>query len=254
MSTEDELLKMFFDEEFVPHAYLDLLLSAENMPISELQSISTTLLSKLDIYTDRLTRELGSNIDKLRKPTELLSFSTSYLQAEGTTKLEYYLETLGNSVKNLKDDIAGVNKQLAEAKQNNQESLKTVEEIQDLRLVKTHLQMVLDCFEQLRSIVIISAESSEKCQPQELVSLSSFKSSLKVLGDIITSSFKDSSEVEVSSIQNEELLKKVDFFAELKPIFKDLPKFYSTYGDFVDRIRHEADVYLQGKDIDPSFV
>ncbi|KAM3162699.1 hypothetical protein ACU8KH_02958 [Lachancea thermotolerans] len=253
MCTEDELLKMFFDEEFVPHAYLDILLSAENMPISELQSISTTLLSKLDLYTDRLTRELGSTIDKLRKPTELLSFSTSYSQAEGTTKLEYYLETLGNSVKNLKDDIAGVNKQLTEIKKNNQESTKTVEDIKDLKTVKTNLQKVLNCFEQLRSIVIISAEITDKSQPQELISASSFKSSLKVLGDIIVSSFKESSETELSSVQNEELLKKVGYFADLKPVFKDLTKYYSLYGAFIDRIKHEADIYIQGKDIDPSF-
>ena len=142
MTGSEELLKMFFDEDFLPHAYLDILLDPQELPISDLQSVSSSLLSKLDLYTDRLTRELEMTIQKLRKPTELLSYSSTYSPMERTTKLEYYLDTLGNSVKNLKDDIITVNKQLDELNSSSQESVKTAEAMRNLNTVKARLTQV----------------------------------------------------------------------------------------------------------------
>lgn len=245
---------MFFDEDFLPHAYLDILLDPQELPISDLQSVSSSLLSKLDLYTDRLTRELEMTIQKLRKPTELLSYSSTYSPMERTTKLEYYLDTLGNSVKNLKDDIITVNKQLDELNSSSQESVKTAEAMRNLNTVKARLTQVSQAFEQLRSIVVISTEDKDVGEDgiPESISISSFKSSLKILSDLICSGLRELSENNSSS-NNEELLRKVDYFVELRPVFKGLTKFNAAYGEFLESIREEADAHLKTKELDPSF-
>ena len=57
---DDDILSMFFDEEFVPHAFVDILLSnALNEDQIQTQSVSSLLLTRLDFYTKNLTKELG---------------------------------------------------------------------------------------------------------------------------------------------------------------------------------------------------
>ena len=67
----DELLSMFFDDEFVPHAYLDAVYAqsaassgGNNLTnlkyIQQLQERSAILLTHMDYYTNELTNELES--------------------------------------------------------------------------------------------------------------------------------------------------------------------------------------------------
>ncbi|SCV00487.1 LANO_0F07118g1_1 [Lachancea nothofagi CBS 11611] len=254
MSAEDEILKMFFDDKFVPLAYLDLLLSPNGLPLSNLQSVSSSLLSRLDLYTDRLTGELESTIQRLRRPTELLSYKNAHFQGEGTTKLQYYLDTLSTSVKDLKENIARVNTQVEDIKLNSRESTKTAETLRDLNLIKARLTQVSKCFEDLRSIVIASFEGIGEDEIPQTVSLSDFKASLKVLGDLLCSEFIRSQATESARTRNDELLNRVQNLAELRPAFRSLTKFSLAYDEFVSRIRNEAETYIQKKDMDPTFV
>lgn len=59
---DDDILSMFFDEEFVPHAFVDILLSnALNEDQIQTQSVSSLLLTRLDFYTKNLTKRVGKH-------------------------------------------------------------------------------------------------------------------------------------------------------------------------------------------------
>ncbi|SCU82416.1 LADA_0C05116g1_1 [Lachancea dasiensis] len=219
MSTDDEILEMFFDEQFMPLAYLDLLLSPDG-PLGETHSMSSSLLSRLDLYTDRLTSQLESTVHNLRKPTELLSYTGVHTDLGDTTKLQYYLDTLSNSVKDLKGDIETVNVQLSNLKVENAESIRTTEALHDLNLVKSRLLQVSKCFEDLRAIAIASFEGVGKDEIPQIISSNEFKRSLKQLQDLLCTEFEESLSRESSQSRNEDLLRKLKNYEDLRPTFK----------------------------------
>lgn len=257
MASNDEILEMFFDEEFVPQAYLDILLSSKEFRLKELQSVSSSLLSRLDYYTTHLTKELEFTIQKLQKPAEILTYTnrSSDSTISGTTKLEYYLETLGCSVKALEKDVDKITQQLDQLNVKYKDSNDTVQKIRGLETVKDRLLKVLHYFENLKRIIDISIESKGKATQDNLqnISLSDFSLSLRTLQDTIVSSLKSSSETEKPDERNSELLKKIDLFSKLKPVFKGLTKFYPVYSEFVHEIKKETESYLEKKDIDEEF-
>ncbi|SCU87618.1 LAFA_0E07822g1_1 [Lachancea sp. 'fantastica'] len=254
LSGDDEILRMFFDEQFVSFGYIDLLLSPDEQ-IGGLQSISSTLLSRLDLYTDRLTTQLESKIRKLRKPTELLTYTNANTEVERTTKLQYYLDTLSNSVKDLKDGIAKVETELEDQNpKGSTDNAKSVQALQDLNLVKNRLIKVSVCLADLRAIVIASFEGIGEDEIPQTVTLADFEDSLNVLGDILCADFKRCLTEETPASRNVALLDKVLKYEELRNAFKCLAKFGSAYDVFVDRIRAEAEQYLQKKNIDSTFL
>lgn len=73
VADDDDILSMFFDEEFVPHAFVDILLSnALNEDQIQTQSVSSLLLTRLDFYTKNLTKELENTIWNLNKLSQTL--------------------------------------------------------------------------------------------------------------------------------------------------------------------------------------
>ncbi|SCV02766.1 LAME_0H05050g1_1 [Lachancea meyersii CBS 8951] len=254
MSNGDEILEMFFDEQFAPLGYLDLLLSPDQMPIQDLQPVASSLLSRLDLYTDRLTGQLESKIRRLQKPTELLNYTSTDTQIERTTRLQYYLDTLSKSVKDLKEGIANVNTELEEIKSRSEDSTNTIEALQELSLVKCRLFQVSTCLSDLRSIIVASFEGIEDDEIPQTVSLSDFEDSLKVLGDFVSAEFRKSLAEESSASRNGELLDKIQKYDDLRLAFKHLTKFSNAYDAFVNRIREEAEHYLNKKDMDPAFL
>ncbi|SCW01003.1 LAFE_0D02938g1_1 [Lachancea fermentati] len=254
MASNDDMLKMFFDEDFIPQAFVDVLLSSQNTQLNELRVVSSSLLSKLDYYTGRLTQELEVSIENLQKPAEPLAYLSTASESGKTTKLEYYLDTLANSVKTLEGDISKVTKQLNDMKVINEESQRTVKKIKDLENVKLKLSKVLDVFEKVKSLVVISMGSDKQNENIPSIPITDFKLSLKTMQDAINSSLKSASTNESSDERNEELLQKINFFVEMKPIFKGLTKFYPAYSEFVEQIKAGMQVYLQGKDIEAEFM
>ncbi|CEP61790.1 Golgi transport complex subunit COG7 LALA0_S04e00738g [Lachancea lanzarotensis] len=253
LSGNDEILNMFFDEQFLPFGFVDLLLSPDEQ-IKNLQSVASSLLSRLDLYTDRLTTQLESKIHKLRTPTELLTYTNANTEIERTTKLQYYLDTLSKSVKDLKEGISKVDTELENLKSKGQGSTSTMQELQDLNLIKNRLVEISNCLADLRAIVIASFEGIGEDEIPQTVTLSDFEDSLRVLGDALSADFRECVAEESPTSRNDELLNKVLNYEELRQAFQCLKKFGSAYDVFVDRIRAEAEQYLQKKDIDPSFL
>lgn len=265
-SSDDEILKMFFDEAYVPQAFVDILLTnATAKGINQVQTVSSSLLSRLDYYTKHLTKELETTIRNLENLSETLPGTWAVNASvegedegpltltglQGSSKLEYYLDTLASAVRALETDMEKIDFQMSELNSKYESSTDVVEKLFKLETVKERLHKVLKHFTNMKTILAISAGSTAKQSSEDTlnISITEFKVSLKILEKTINHSLVESSSKEVSSEINEELLKKIDLFTELRPLFKGLDKFYPPYSDFAEKIKREAQYYLSTKDI-----
>lgn len=186
----DELLSMFFDDEFVPHAYLDAFFSKDlksndlkNLSnIQLLQQRSSLLLSNLDFLTNELTSDLESKIDKLYNSNSIISYSyqnndfansADNSKLKPTSRLEYYIDSLLISIQSLNETIESIQSKIHNLKtQSSSESSSssssspsstTVDKLISLSIAKTNLFKILKFLELIKSIVDISHnEESQK--------------------------------------------------------------------------------------------
>ncbi|CCE63565.1 hypothetical protein TPHA_0F00790 [Tetrapisispora phaffii CBS 4417] len=266
----DKLLDMFLDKDFVPQSYVDVLLSATSTEdLTKTQAVSSALLARFDYYTKTLTNELKTSLESLEKLSETIpsTWSSSTLDkatlgtsepsnAHGSSKLEYYLETLGSAVRALEADTQSIDEQIKELDSKYQSSDEVVEQLDKLVKVRSRLNSVIKCFQELDNIFSISPNISRNEQDDvssKSVSVFDFKLSLRTLEETIEESLASSTQAEKHNQRNTELLKKIDHFIELKPIFKGLDKFYPIYSDFVDSISKKMEIYMSTKDIEDGF-
>lgn len=289
VSTRDNVFDMFLDEDFVPQAYVDILLSnIDSDSLHQLQALSSGLLTKLDFYTRSLTNELETSIWNLEKLSETLpgtwsaSSSTDHLanrnsekydyemsvpaisnssflidqrEIGGVSKLEYYLDTLGSSVKSLENDLSKVEAELTELKEKNggdqAKSKQVVENLKDLKLIKTRLCEVLTIFTTLRDIMVISDADVTREKSAEAIrtfSFDEFKLSLSTLQETIEQALEKSLKDEDPITINKNFLLKIEHFAKLTPVFKGLDRFHDEYERFAKAILQSSNKYLQEKE------
>jgi len=281
----DELLSMFFDDEFVPHAYLDAFLSnniktrsssttsntttnLKNLStIQSLQHNSSLLLSNLDFLTNELTNDLESKIHKLHNLNSIISYSyqnsdeTSKLKP--TSRLEYYIDSLLISIESLNETIESITSKI-NLLQSQPDS--TMKNMINLSFAKTNLIKVLKFLELIKSIVEISHDengisngnlaptTSNKnfIQKQQDIVISplEFQTSLSILRDTIIEQFNNKLSNETKTEIDFEYLKKINNFINILPIFKNLNVFYNNYNDFVKKITKAKQNYLNLKDLD----
>ncbi|KAH3901731.1 uncharacterized protein SCODWIG_03270 [Saccharomycodes ludwigii] len=246
-NNEDALLQMFFDPDFVPHVYLDILLSpaqsqnsTKNTPsvekLKELQPLANNLLSKFDYYAETLTSELGTCVKQLEEPIEEI-----YVSGSKKTKLEFYIDTLSNSLSSLENDLNKMGNQIAILNKaygtNNSNDDAIHEQIRlkiiKLNTIKKRVTTVHKCFQKLNDI--IQAENKQS------VSISEFKSSLLELQDNLVTSLRDKTTVSgsVAVDENKEFIEEIKFLIDLKTVFKNVDKFYPIYSDFAKTLKNE---------------
>ncbi|GCE99864.1 hypothetical protein ZYGM_003263 [Zygosaccharomyces mellis] len=266
-SGENEILGMFFDEGFVPQAFVDILLSnAANKDISQVQAASSSLLSRFDFYTRNLTKELEMTIQKLERLSETLPGTWSVkmdaadndlssVSAVGSSKLEYYLDTLSSAVRVLEGDMAKINRQLDGLDNKYKTSNNIVNQLKNLEKIKMRLHKVLNLFTQIKSVLTISVTESDtskvnaKNDDGTSITVGEFKDSLQVLEETICQSLTEVTDRETVMEKDENLLKNIHLFIELKPLFGGLHKFYPVYSQFVENIKKKTNEYLSTKDI-----
>lgn len=284
----DELLSMFFDDEFVPHAYLDAFfsndLSSANLKnssnIQSLQHRSSLLLSNLDFLTNELTNDLESKIDKLYNSNSIISYSynnnaneTSTSKLKPTSRLEYYIDSLLISIQSLNEIIESIQLKINTIKSNSTTTSETVQILINLSVSKTNLFKVLKFLELIKSLVDIShddttttipttnkfapttsSKSTSSNTPEIIITPTEFQNSLNILKDTIQEQFLLKSAKELENQIDLEFLSKVNNFINLLPIFKNLNSsgtgFFNIYNDFVKKISKSKQDYLNGKKID----
>lgn len=263
-SGDDEILQMFFDEGFVPYAFVDILLSsAASKDATQVQAASSSLLSRLDFYTKNLTKELEMTIQRLEKLSETLPGTWSVKldksdeesespSAVGSSKLEYYLDTLSSAIRVLEADMSKIDLQLSDLDSKYESSGRIVEKLQRLEKIKSRLYGVLMLFKEIKRILNLSTNSVSQNNPSitsNLVTVEDFKKSLNALQNTICQTLIESAEQENVLEKNNEVLEEINFLTKLKPMFKGLEKFYPLYSDFVGSIQKQMQDYLSTKDI-----
>ncbi|OUM51784.1 hypothetical protein BVG19_g910 [[Candida] boidinii] len=147
---ENDALSMFFDNNFVPHAFLDALFSsslpttantrnrtslyqgaamgatskefASSRALKNMQSKCSALLTHLDYYTNELTKNFESKIEALDESSSVISYSVNNSTLSSTakdgmvgiTRLEYNIESLSSSVNSLLRDLEEVDSKIKE--------------------------------------------------------------------------------------------------------------------------------------------
>lgn len=282
----DELLSMFFDDEFVPHAYLDAVYAqsaassgGNNLTnlkyIQQLQERSAILLTHMDYYTNELTNELESQISKLYNCNSIVSYSYD-ASAKGsigpsnnlkpTTRLEYYIDSLSISIHSLNDTIAAIGTKLKENKDQDSEGpFKGINKLLLLTKAKQNLLEVQNALETIKSVVSIAYDESKSNTKKSRVAPTGSKSndeltiqitpselqeSLNVLSETIVEQLKNRLKTEDEFQVDKELLQKVDDFCDLLPVFKSLGEFNTVYSVFAKTIKSKKDEYLETKSLD----
>lgn len=265
IAKSDEVLDIFFDQGFVPQAFVDILLTnAAGHGLSQAQTVSSSLLSRLDYYTKNLTRELESTIKKLENLSGTLpmawasedltenneSKSLARTSSGRPSKLEYYLDTLGGAVRAIDGDLSKIDSQMLEINGQYADSRDTAEKLRRLELIKGRLEKALHTFLTLKSILDISTTSVAKNPDSQLtISVTELKVSLKTLEDTIGQSLEESLHKEDATERNQELLDKIDLFVNLKPLFKGFNDFQPVYTEFTQNVGIQVQNYLSVKDL-----
>lgn len=272
----EELLNMFFDDEFVPHAYLDALFSAIPGATSDgsqsltnpknielMQQRSATLLSHLDFYTSELTNNLETQLTKLRASNSVVSYSyesSNEKKLKPTTRLEYYIDSLSISVQSLNDTVANVTSKVSSLETDSQ----TTQNLLELTKAKQNLIHVQQALETIKSIVEIAQDTpkttskSSRTAPTNaknatsslIIQPSQLSAALKVLQDTIKEQVSQRKRTENDTEVDQELMTKIDDLSALMPIFKNLGEFQNVYADFVKNIQGEKEGYLKIKNLD----
>lgn len=272
----EELLNMFFDDEFVPHAYLDALFSAIPGATSDgsqsltnpknielMQQRSATLLSHLDFYTSELTNNLETQLTKLRASNSVVSYSyesSNEKKLKPTTRLEYYIDSLSISVQSLNDTVANVTSKVSSLETDSQ----TTQNLLELTKAKQNLIHVQQALETIKSIVEIvqdtpkTTSKSSRTAPTNaknatsslIIQPSQLSAALKVLQDTIKEQVSQRKRSENDTEVDQELMTKIDDLSALMPIFKNLGEFQNVYADFVKNIQGEKEGYLKIKNLD----
>ncbi|EJS43715.1 cog7p [Saccharomyces arboricola H-6] len=267
----DDILGMFFDEEFVPHAFVDILLS-NALNEDQTQSISSSLLTRLDFYTKNLTKELENtiwNLDKLSQTLSSAWASTRFheeadkddsslypTESLRSSKLEYYLDTLGSAVRALETGMQNVVEKINEIDQENDNNTNVRQQLQNLVLIKERIEKAIYYLEQIKTITNISTmkENGKAANGGRDLSINDFRTSLKALEDTIDESLTLASDKEAKDERNTDLLNRIDSLSELKSLFKGIDKFFAEYATFSESIKMKAQSYLSTKDIDEEIL
>ncbi|CAH2446143.1 Conserved oligomeric Golgi complex subunit 7 [Komagataella phaffii CBS 7435] len=285
----NEVLSMFFDEEFVPHAYVDAVLvkslptnttsqkviprgslqpntqlkGPSFLPVKQLQSLQSnisSLLSHVDFYSNELTKDLEQQLDKLRSTATVLSYTSIGDDTSSVTRLEYYLDSLFNSIDTLQEDLVEINEKITNLHLNTDPlDRKIMDELKQYMVIKQRMNAVVKVFQTAQTVATTSLVVDDALDYQtaptsanthdrvpQTVTVSVFSSSLSMLQEAILEEMqRDKPKKEI----NHKLVSKCDSMIQLLPVFKGLYKFYTPYNEFVKFLEAQKERYLYSKDM-----
>lgn len=236
MTSTDESLSMFFDDDFNSSAYIDKLVNSITnqslshntaTPLSTYSKSSLTKLSNdishlithLDYYTNELTNEsLQSKLDMLDKSNVIINNN----EDNGTTRLQYHAHVLSNAVLSLQTELAEINKKLDNSNINNE----TIQKLIQLKQVKANLNQVLKIFELINNSIGL----------KQSYLVDEFQSALDELFNSIRQQLQ-------SNENNEKLLEHIDKLLQLNNLFNNISKFNPIFRKFITKLSNERDSY-----------
>ncbi|EGW31291.1 uncharacterized protein SPAPADRAFT_61861 [Spathaspora passalidarum NRRL Y-27907] len=253
--TIEESLTMFFDNDFNPPAYIDKLVQSITVPTSalptspNLSSTTTTTtttatpisaysknslsklsndISQLIIHLDYYTNELSNNnlkhkLDALNKSNTLI-YSRDDESTGSTTRLQYHINVLNNSILSLQAELNGINEKL----DINHGKNEAINDLIQLKQVKANLTKVLTIFELVNNSLL----------RHDSYSVEQFQEALNELFDSIKQQLD-------SNVDQEKLLAHINKLIDLSSVFSNLAKFNPIFKKFISQLTAERDQFLK---------
>lgn len=228
---------MFFDAEFNPASYVDaLFLSMVNNGTSGSQNTYTrenlvsiankslSLVTHLDYYTNELSQELSGQLAVLKNSSNyVVSVSEDgdvpNNDETNITRLQYYVNALGNAVDSLNGDLAKLDPKqalLAESP-----SARPIQNLVQFRTVKGRLQNVLGLFQRL--------EAALESPSSDSLTVGEFQTHVNQLYETVKTGL-------ATHPNDSKTTETIDGLVDLLPVFKGLSQFYPVYKKFVGRL------------------
>lgn len=278
MSTDNDVLTMFFDENFVPHDFVDALFTsslaqptldnsdefASPRAIQGLQGKFSSLLTHLDYYTNELTRQFEDKMKNLENSSSIISQSDGDDTSKGITRLEYYVGNLSSSLNSISRDLKHANEEVAQVTEQStfQKTEVSVADLQQMIHIREGITKVIDVFERVRSLVASSTESDAKNldqlaptggKPVDIdepltVSAEAFQSALSLLKELILEQVsaerrKAQEDPDTYTEPKADFVSILDGMIELDPFFRNMSKFSQPYTHFVEFLQKEKQRY-----------
>lgn len=232
---------MFFDADFNPTSYVDaLFLSMVNNGASSLPNNTYTrenlvnignkslsLVTHLDYYTNELSQELSGQLSALKTASNYVVSVSEEADLQKTeesniTRLQYYVNALGNAVDSLNSDLAKLDQKQPLLSENG--ASRPIQNLVQFRTVKARLQGVLGLFQKLE--VALESPSSDS------ITVGEFQTQINELYDTVKTGL-------ANNPSDTKVKETIDDLVALLPVFKGLSQFYPVYKKFVGRL--EAD-------------
>ncbi|CCG23561.1 hypothetical protein CORT_0D07280 [Candida orthopsilosis Co 90-125] len=247
MSTNnvEESMSMFFDDEFNPSTYIDKLVTSvtqqnsttsttpstySKQSLTKLSHTINQLITHFDYYvSDIANNSLHEKLEMLDKSSTLIHTSNASEEQGGTSRLQYHLNILDNSIISLQSELTEINNTIELNESINNEAVQTL--IQ-LKLVKNNLITVIDVLETMNNSLSKVNENKSTYTVDEFQSildelLGSIKQQLSSTGD------------------NSVLLAHIAKLINLQNVFLNLNNFNPVYKRFITKLITERDTYLK---------
>lgn len=244
MSQAESPIEMFFDKDLSPVSYVNsiyqsilessdgnerpsathpkVMYSAESL--ARLSSSISSLVAHLDYHTSELSSNLTTQINILRQNSAKLGQKCATdqpLLAEPSTRLEYYVNMLKNSILSLESDLSAVNKQIADesmvyfaANQNLPDPIGT---LADLKAAKANLERVVSVFTTIHELAP-SPESKDSVSPKQFEDM---------LHDA-----QQALQQEMAGPSAQNAIPKIEALIELLAVFQGSNRFFPIYKKF----------------------
>lgn len=200
---QDEAASMFFDEEFNPASYIDALfngLDYSKTNMNKLINISNKLITHLNFLVNQLNSEINGKLQEISKLTTETNLNNS-------TRLNYYLKLLQNSIMSLNEDL-----DVPEFKE-----LVIINKLVNYKTVKQHM------LETLKVLQFIKTNFSD-------LNIRNFETNLmKVFNSIMS----------LSDIQDK--LDNLNYLVDCSDVFKNLNQFNMIYKKNLPKLTAERD-------------
>ncbi len=266
------------------NAVNNLLLSSLDT-LTNFQLKSTELLTKLEYKSNSLTKELEILVDGLEQNGVIIASNNRYdniddnndndedekggeeeeeeeEEEKGTTRLDYYIETLESSIKGLNSDISNVSTDISDTlfttttaikndESDKKQETSSIIKLANLNQVKKKMELVLQVLTTAKSISMTSVpdeisnendgslsvetyQRQKKVEFGHVITTKEFQNSLKTIYNTLSSELiSPSSNEQLNLNSKNEALEQIEFMGSLIPLFKDMKEFSLLYNEFI---------------------
>lgn len=188
---QDDSVSMFFDEEFNPASYIDALFAGSDYTKSSLNkliNITNKLITHLNFLVNQLNNEINGKLQEISKLTTETNLNNS-------TRLNYYLKLLQNSIMSLHEEL-----DVPEFKE-----LALINKLVNFKTIKLHM------LEALKVLQFIKTNFSD-------LNIRNFESNLmKVFNSIMS----------LTDLQDK--LDNLSYLVDCSDVFKNMNQFHMIY-------------------------